>query len=112
MNTSARTWILAAACAALLAAPSGALARPRGHDRSPPRPAPHPGQSVRFHPRRPPPPPPPPRVHHRRHHRPPRVVVTAPAYGWYAPGVYVMPPPPPPVVCYPAWPSVSFQFRF
>jgi len=111
MNTSARTWILAAACAALLAAPSGALARPRGHDRSPPRPAPYPGQSVRFHPRRPPPPPPP-RVHHRRHHRPPRVVVTAPAYGWYAPGAYVMPPPPPPVVCYPAWPSVSFQFRF
>lgn len=111
MKTSARTWILAAACAALLAAPSGALARPRGHDRSPPRPAPHPGQSVRFHPRRPPPPPPP-RVHHRRHHRPPRVVVTAPPYGWYAPGVYVMPPPPPPPVCYPAWPSVSFQFRF
>jgi hypothetical protein len=111
MKTNAAKWILASACAALLAAPGPAVARPRGDSRHPdPRGhaefsgSPH-RASRRSH--RPPPPvfyvPPPQPVYYYAPPPPPPPVVY-----YYPPP----PPPPPPMICYPMRPGFNIVFSF
>ncbi len=119
MKPHTRVLILATACAALLALPSGAWARSRHEARRPTRPC-RPESTSRYHarPRCPPCPPPTRYYPSQRYYRyspparyyPSYGVVAPPVRYYYGPAWY---PQPLPVPCYPVvWPGVSINLRF